>query len=400
MEVRAGSNHNPGLLKVARSQKESVRLPLVLRRTDWALVLSGLVLSVLGIVLLATAGNLAGVYGLLARQVLFVVVGLGLALLFGKLHYSAFRSLAGPIYIFCLLLLLLTLVQEHRIRGIAAWLVVGGVQLQPSELMKVGMVLVLARIISGNHGDALSTRRFIAALGTVALPSALVLGQPDLGTVVLLVLTALGMLLVAGLSRPQKAFLVLTGIVVAVIAWKFLLVGYQRERFLVFLNPERDPLGSGYTVLQARTAFGSGGLFGRGLGWGTQSRLNFLPEAHTDFVFARLGEELGLIGVTLTLGLFGVLFSRLLRAPSRTSDGFGRALVVGSFLSLLVGLAVNAGMNVGLLPVTGVPLPFISYGGSSLVTSFLFLGMSLSVVVHGERWEPVPVESALIEAHA
>jgi rod shape determining protein RodA len=262
------------------------------------------------------------------------------------------------------------------------------------------VVLVLARIIGGNRGVTLSARRFIAALGTVALPAALILQQPDLGTVVLLVLTALGMFLVAGLSRQQKVFLFLSGMVIAVISWKFLLVGYQRERFLVFLTPERDPLGSGYTVLQARTAFGSGGLFGRGLGWGSQSRLNVLPEARTDFAFARLGEELGFLGVTLTLGLFGVLFSRLLRASQRTSDGFGRALVVGSFLSLLVGLAVNAGMNIGLLPVTGVPLPFISYGGSSLVASFLFLGMSLSVVVHGERWEPVPIESALIEAHA
>lgn len=377
-----------------------MRFAFVLRRTDWALVACGAVLSVLGIVLLGTAGNLAGVHAFLTRQILFTILGLGLALFFGALHYSAFRTLAGPLYIVCLLLLLLTLIQEHRIRGITAWLVVGGVQLQPSELMKVGMVLVLARIISGNQGVALSARRFIAALGTVALPSALILKQPDLGTVVLLVLTALGMLLVAGLSRKQKVFLVLSGMVMAVIAWKFLLVGYQRERFLVFLKPERDPLGAGYTVLQARTAFGSGGLFGRGLGWGSQSRLNFLPEAHTDFAFARLGEELGFLGVTLTLGLFGVLFSRLLRAPSRTSDGFGRALVVGSFLSLLVGLAVNAGMNIGLLPVTGVPLPFISYGGSSLVASFLFLGMSLSVVVHGERWEPVPLESALIEAQA
>lgn len=370
------------------------------RRMDWALLGSALFLTVLGLVLLATSGTGPGPHGLLLRQGAFVLLGIGLALLLGSLHYSGFQSLAGPLYIGTLALIVLTLLQAHRIRGIAAWLVLGGVQVQPSEFMKVALVLVLARILAGNRGALLSGRRLLVGLLAVGVPSLFILRQPDLGTVGLLVLTALGMLAAGGLSLKQAIRLAAAGAIVGVIAWQFLLVGYQKERLLVFLNPERDPLGTGYTVLQARTAFGSGGLVGRGLGWGPQSRLNFLPETHTDFVFARLGEELGLLGICVTLGLFGVLFWRMLRAAERTSDAFGRALVVGSVLSFLSGLAVNAGMNIGLLPVTGVPLPFISYGGSNLLASFLLLGMSLSVVVHGERWEPMSEEAALIEARA
>ncbi|TSC72890.1 MAG: rod shape determining protein RodA [Parcubacteria group bacterium Gr01-1014_38] len=375
-----------------------MRLPTILRRVDWALVASALLLALLGVVLLSTAGETTGARALAVRQALFAAVGIALVFLLGSVHYSVFRTLAGPLYVVVLLLVVLTLVQEHRIRGVAAWLVVGGAQLQPSELLKVALVLVLARLSGESSTPWLSGRRLLSAIAVVGLPIVLVLRQPDLGMAVLLMLISLGMILVAGLSRAQKIALGALALLAGFLAWEVFFADYQKERILVFLNPQRDPLGSGYTALQARTAFGSGGILGRGLGWGPQSRLNFLPEAHTDFVFARIGEELGLVGVVIVLALFGVLFSRLLRAAQRTSDAFGRSLAVGSLLTMLVGLAVNAGMNIGLLPVTGVPLPFVSYGGSNLLASSLLLGLSLSVVVHGERWEGITAESALIEA--
>lgn len=371
-----------------------------LRRVDWVLLGSALTLSVIGLVLLATAGGETPTQGLAVRQGVVLAVASVLALAIGTLHYSVFRSLASPLYLAVLILTALTIFQAHRIRGVAAWLVLGGIQLQPSELVRFALVLVMARLLSGNQSSVLHLRRLLAALAILGLPLALILRQPDLGTAILLVLTAFGMLLVAGFSRWQKVLLTCGVLALVVGAWYGLLAPYQKERLLVFLHPARDPLGTGYTAIQARTAFGSGGLTGRGLGWGSQSRLNFLPEAHTDFVFARIGEELGLVGVFVTLGLFAALFARLIRAALRTSDVFGRAIAVGSLFSFLTGLTMNAGMNVGLFPVVGVPLPFLSYGGSNLLASYLLLGVSLSVAIHGERWEPIAEESALLEASA
>ncbi len=364
-----------------------MHLPVALRRLDWALLASATLLTLVSIVLLATAGQATEARALAARQGVFFGIGLALLLLTSRVHYSVFRSLAGPAYVVVLLLLVVPLLQGHLIRGTAAWITVGSARLQPAELMKAALILVLARIIAGNQRSHLSTPRLIAALLTVAIPAALILRQPDLGTAALLGATTLGMLMVAGLSRAQTLTLLGGGALLAVLAWQFLLVGYQKDRLLVFLHPDRDPYGAGYSVLQARTAFGSGGLTGRGLGWGPQSRLNFLPEAHTDFVFARIGEELGLVGVSVTLGLFAVLFHRMLRAAHRTSDAFGRVLAAGAAVALFSGVLVNVGMNVGLLPVTGIPLPFLSYGGSSLLTSYVLLGLAASVVAHGERWE-------------
>lgn len=375
-----------------------MRLLSVVRRLDWAMVGSALLLTVLGVVLLATAGEETGARALAVRQ--GIVVGLAVILLFlvGKVHYSVVRTIAGPAYILTMLLLLVTLLQAHAIRGVAAWIVVGGARIQPAEFMKVALVVVLARIISGNRGRTLSWRRLVAALAALALPAALILRQPDLGTVGLLVIVTLGTLGIAGLSRRQWTLILGGGMLLAVLAWSFVLVSYQKDRLRVFLDPTLDPRGAGYAILQARTAFGSGGLTGRGLGWGPQSRLNFLPEVHTDFVFARIGEELGLVGVLVVLALFGLLLHRMVRAADRTSDPFGRALAVGGCLTILTGLAVNAGMNVGLLPVTGIPLPFVSYGGSSLLASFILLGLVASVVLHGERWESGDGEDGVLPA--
>lgn len=375
-----------------------MRFPLVLRRLDWALLASALLLSALGVSLLATAGESTAARALAIRQGLFLAAAFGVSLLLGRTHYSILRSFVGPLYAVTLLLLVLTLFQGHAIRGAAAWIVIGGTQIQPGEIMKVALVLVLARIAGGNKGSTLSWKRLLLALVAVGVPSVVILRQPDLGTLALLVLVTFAMLVLAGLRRSQWLLLLGGTAFSVLLAWQFLFADYQKERVRVFLQPARDPLGAGYTVIQARTAFGSGGLTGRGLGWGPQSRLNFLPEVHTDFVFARIGEELGLLGVTVTLALFGLLLTRMLRAARRTSDAFGRILSAGAALALLVGFAVNAGMNVGLLPVTGVPLPLVSYGGSSLLVSYVFVGLAASIGVHGERWEGTDAEAALVEA--
>lgn len=369
-----------------------------IRRIDWAMIGAAAILSILSVVLLATAGEGTGIRSLAEKQAMFAVIGLAISLLLSRYHYSVFRTWAGPFFIIVFFLILITLFQSQAIRGAAAWIVLGGARLQPAEFMKVGIVLVLARIIGGNRDSILTGRRLAAALFIVGVPSMLVMMQPDVGTAGLIVLAALGILLIAGMSRKHLLILCGASALLTVLAWNFLLVGYQKERVLVFMDSSRDPGGAGYSVLQAQTAFGSGGLTGRGLGWGPQSRLNFLPEAHTDFIFARIGEELGLVGVSLTLALFGLLLFRIISAARRTSDSFGKTIAVGVVVTILVGATVNIGMNVGLLPVTGVPLPFVSYGGSSLLASYILLGLALSVSLHGETWEESDDEDLLSSA--
>lgn len=359
----------------------------VLGRSDPVLLGSAFLLSALSLVLLWTGpdGGFSGSFFL--RQSVFLSLALVVCGFVARVHYSLARSLAGGAYGVLLLLLVLLVFYGRVVRGAASWFSLGIVHLQPGEIAKVILVVVLAKVLSERQEGRFRTRSLLFTMITMGIPIAFILAQPDFGTAALLVFLWAGMVIVAGLTRRHALALSAAAVLGAILGWSFLLQDYQRERMRVFLNPQRDPLGSGYTILQSVTAFGSGGLFGRGLGYGPQSRLKFLPEHHTDFIFARVGEELGLVGVAGMLVLYSIILRRILRAAERTSDPFGRALAVGTFLTFLIGMMVNAGMNVGLLPVTGVPLPLVSYGGSSLLTMYLLLGLVESVIIHGETWE-------------
>ena len=357
-----------------------------LRRSDPLLAGSALFLALVSLVLLGTGteGRLTSEF--FVRQVVSLGIAVLVFLLASRTHYTFARTLAPLSYVL-LVGLLFVVLQSQAIRGAASWLVFGTLRLQPAELAKVVLVLVLAKVLSERRRERLDARVLLLTMIYVGIPIGLVLVQPDVGTAVLLTLLWLGMVAIAGLNRRQAAVLLFLALLGSMLGWSLLFHDYQKERLRVFFQPGMDPLGAGYTVLQSVTAFGSGGWGGRGLGYGPQSRLKFLPEHHTDFIFARIGEELGFVGVLGVLTLYGFMLLRMLRAAVRTSDPFGRTLAVGAFLTLLVGVFVNAGMNIGLLPVTGVPLPFISYGGSSLVTMFLLLGLVESVLIHGETWE-------------
>lgn len=370
-----------------------------LRRSDPVLAGCALLLSLLSLLLLGTGTEGWFTSGFFIRQAVSLGVAIFAFLVVSRMHYALFRSLAPAAYV-VLSGLLLVVLQSEVIRGAASWLAVGTLRLQPSELAKIVLVLVLAKVLSERRGERLGTRTLLLTMVYVGIPIALVLAQPDIGTAALLILLWLGMVVVAGMNRQQVLVLALFAVIIGSVSWWFFLHEYQKDRLRVFLQPGSDPLGAGYTVIQSVTAFGSGGLWGRGLGYGPQSRLKFLPEHHTDFIFARIGEELGLVGVVGVLTLYGIILFRALRAAQRTSDPFGRALGVGAFLTLLVGVMVNAGMNVGLLPVTGVPLPLVSYGGSSLVTMFLLIGLVESILIHGETWETGDEEEFGLEVTA
>lgn len=355
------------------------------RRSDPLLWGSALLLTVISLVLLSTGSSNSG-GGTLIKQAIAAFLGVSLMFFIARSHYTLARSFAFILFILLVILLGIVL-QGKNIRGAASWLVFGGFHLQPGEIAKAILIVVFAKILGESKRGVSENKVLLKTIFFAVIPIGMVLIQPDFGTGMLLVFIWFGMVAVANMTKKQFVLLLLVAAIAGSCAWLFFLKPYQKDRILIFLNPGADPLGRGYTVLQSITAFGSGGLWGRGLGYGPQSRLNFLPENSTDFIFARIGEELGLVGVLGVMTIYGVMLWRMLNAATKTTDSFGRAIAVGAFVALLSGVVVNSGMNVGILPVTGVPLPFISYGGSSLLTMFIIIGLVESVIIHGETWE-------------
>ena len=260
--------------------------------------------------------------------------------------------------------------------------VLGFVSLQPSELMKPAIVLALARYFQGVTQDEIGNPLILAIpLAMILAPAALIILQPDLGTAMLIVMSATMMMFMAGVRMWKFAIVGACGLAALPIAWTFL-HDYQRNRVLTFLNPESDPLGTGYHILQSKIAFGSGGLFGKGFMGGTQAHLNFLPERHTDFILTMLAEELGMVGLLALLTVFIVFICYGYAIALRCRHQFGRLLAIGLTASFFLYFFINLGMVMGLLPVVGVPMPFVSYGGTSLLTLMFSVGLLMNVYVH------------------
>jgi rod shape determining protein RodA len=294
----------------------------------------------------------------------------------------------GVYFLYGFIILLLSLVFALGIVRLGAqrWLKFGGMNFQPSELAKVVVIILLARYFSKKSLGDISLapsrlgllRAVILPFAFVAVPMALIIEQPDLGSALLLLFIFIAMLFLANI-RMSHVLIICSGIILAVpVFWRFLR-GYQKERLLVFLNPNIDPLGAGYTLIQSKIAIGSGGFFGKGWLSGTQSQLRFLPESHTDFIFAALAEEWGLLGCVILLFLFYLLIREGLLIASRTTNSFGRLLACGISVMLGIQSVVNIAMTMGLMPVVGVPLPLMSYGGSSIVVTFAALGILANI---------------------
>jgi rod shape determining protein RodA len=262
--------------------------------------------------------------------------------------------------------------------GAQRWLSVGGFPLEPSELSKLMLVILLAAILSRSR--RLRWRAFGLVLVLAAPPAALILTQPDLGTAIVFCAVLLGMLFLGGARWGQLASIGVAALV-AIPVLPYVLHGYQRRRLEIFLNPGSDPLGAGYNLVQARIAVGSGGLFGQGWLHGVQGQLGFVPERATDFIFAIYAEQFGLLGCLVLLAVFGTMLIRTLKAAAGAPDRFGELICAGVFLVVFVQVVENVGMNIGALPIAGIPLPLISYGGSAVITTFAALGLVQSVVI-------------------
>ncbi len=352
-----------------------------LRRLDWVLLISTFLLVCFGLVALYGIAVSQEVpdWGNLTKQIIALTLGLVAALVLALTNYRWFRTSARLLYVCGLALSASVLLFGQVIRGTRGWFTFGGFSFQPVEVVKIVVIIFLAWYFA-QQPRPLNQMKFILISGAaVFVFFGLTVLQPDLGSALILFFLWLGLLAVIGL-RPWQWLLFGAGIIIAVVmAWNFVLAPYQQSRLTIFLDPSADPLGAGYNVTQSMIAIGSGGLVGSGLSFGSQSQLKFLPEAHTDFVFAVIAQELGLIGVSLLLALFAVVFFRLLRIARRCPDDFGLFIIVGIMLLLFIQLIMNVGMNLGMAPVTGITLPFVSYGGSSLIVMLAAIGIAQSV---------------------
>ena len=354
----------------------------LIQNFDWPLLALAIALALIGIVNLISAapGDAAGIPPTAWRQLGWL--GLGLLALAAALvpDYRSLERLAIPIYGLCVALLVAVLLSGPVVKGSQRWLLLGGMHVQPSELTKLAMVLLFARLLQRREASSeLRLLDLIFPAVLLGIPVALVLRQPDLGTAITIALVSGTFLLVARVRFASLVWLLAAGVVSAGLAWFYYLHDYQKERVLTFLHPERDPLGAAYHAIQSQIAVGSGGLLGRGFLRGPQSQLDFLPEQQTDFVFSVLGEEWGFVGAAVVLLLYLAMMVRGLMIARASKDLFGAYLALGVVGLFLWAGAVNVAMVLGVLPVVGIPLPFLSYGGSSLVTCLLGIGLLMNV---------------------
>lgn len=361
-----------------------------LREFRWGLLLLLSVIAAIGIAMLySTAGSMAGEHAgqgsmdpWASRQLQRYLIGVVILIAVALIDIRWWMAAAYPAYFAALVLLLG--VEFAGVTGMGAkrWVDLYLFRLQPSEVMKIALVLALARYLHGLSVDQISRFRYLLpAIVLIAVPVGLVVKQPDLGTAILLLVGGASILFLGGLRWRIVGFAGVLGAIGAGVGWQFM-QDYQKQRVLTFLNPENDPLGTGYHILQSKIALGAGGVFGRGYLQGTQSHLNFLPEKHTDFIFTMFAEEFGLLGSISLLGLYLMVLLYGLNIALQSRNQFGRLVCMGVMVTFLLYILINTAMVMGLVPVVGVPLPLVSYGGTSMLALMFGFGLVMSVYIH------------------
>ena len=350
---------------------------------DWYLIINGLVLLGVGILNLisATRSIDSGTLNLLTKQLVAFVIGLAAILVVTNWDYRLIAAYSRYFYISGLVLVLIVLIIGTIAGGAKRWLTILGIAFQPSELMKPIMILLLANMLSQRkkENEPLGMGDILLPLAYIIVPCILILKQPDLGTAVVILLSCFSLLWFVGLTRWTYAFLITVAFASVPLMWKFIMKPYQKMRILSLINPDLDPSGIGYHSIQAKIAVGSGQLFGKGYLNGTQHKLHFIPEHHTDFIFTVFGEEWGFIGSIVLFILFISFIYRCLKISQSTSDQVGSLIAFGIASIIFIQFTINILMAINLAPVVGIPLPFISYGGSSLISTLIGVGLLLNV---------------------
>lgn len=349
---------------------------------DWTLLLPALALSLLGILTMSTFGTGAS---LASRQLLWLAIAtvLYISLSLFDMRFIRRTPAVMAVYIFSVLLLALLLLVAHPVMGARAWFSLGPISFQPADLAKLALVALLAKYLSRRHVEIRNFKHIIVSGAYTLVLLLLILAEPDMGNAIIFGSLWLGMMLVSGISKKHLIVLGLLGLTAASMLWFGGLKPYQRARIVSFVNPAADIHGAGYNAYQAKIAVGSGEMFGKSIGYGTQSKLRFLPEYQTDFIFAAFAEEWGFAGVVLLLTLYGLLFARLIQIARAAATNFDAFFTLGILILLAAHLAIHTGISLGLLPVTGTTIPFMSSGGSHLVLEFAALGIITSLARHG-----------------
>ncbi len=355
------------------------------KKLDWVLIICAV---------LITAFGLAGIYSTslakdnffnFEKQIIFFALGFSLMLAISFFDYRILRNNSYSIlifYFFCLMLLVGLFFFAPMIRGTRGWYKIGFLTLDPIELIKIVLIILLAKYFSMRHIEMYKLRHILISGFYVFLPAVLIFMKPDLGGVTILLLMWLGILLVSGIKLNHFLILLLCFILVAGFSWHFLLKDYQQERIISFIFPY-DVLGGSWSQTQTKIAIGSGQIFGQGLGKGSQVQYGFLPEPHTDFIFSVIAEEWGIVGVSVFFILYLILIWRVLKIAIKSNSNFPRLFVVGFSIVLITQFVINIGMNLSILPVVGIALPFVSYGGSGMIANFVSLGILQSIKVRG-----------------
>lgn len=350
----------------------------LLRNIDWVLIFLLLMNSVAGVLVIYSSSHyLQGNFAL--RQVLWIIFSLAILLAFLLLDYNFLLNYSYYIYILFIILLGGILLFGNLIAGAKSWIRFPFFQIQPSELTKIAVILLLAHIFSEFRRKTISFSMGILSSGVVFLPVFLVALQPDLGTALSFLPILLGAMILAGLNKKTLVYILFIALIVGIGGWNFFFLDYQKQRIKTLVLPGEDPLGSGYHILQSKIAVGSGGFLGKGYKKGTQSQLRFLPARHTDFVFSVIGEEMGFLGVVSVIVIYFLFLARLFLSVFQSRDRAGVYIIFIVALMIACQFLINVLMTIGLFPIAGIPLPLLSYGGSSLLTNYLAVSLVLNV---------------------
>ncbi len=351
----------------------------IIKKVDWLLLFFTLPIMFAGLVTMKSFDGGPSLF--FNHQIIWIIVSVIIFILFSVIDFRFIRrtSVLIGLYLFFLLSLFLLMIFGHVAGGARSWFSFGGFSFQPTDMIKLVVILILAKYFSRRHVEIAHYKHILISALYAVVPFILVFLQPDFGSAMIIFLIWIGMVLVSGISKKHLFFVFLAGVLAFMALWFFVFQPYQKARIINFIDPYTNIHGSGYNAIQSTIAVGSGQFFGKGVGFGTQSRLKFLPEYETDFIFAAFAEEWGFFGVMLLLILYILIIGRIMNLASRGSTNFEVLFGLGVIIFFVSHMVINIGMNIGILPVTGITLPFMSYGGSHLLAEFMALGIISSM---------------------
>jgi len=355
------------------------------KKIDRILLTSTLFLVAIGLLSIYSSSLGRGDFLNFKKQVIFLAISFLLMLFFSFFDWRVFREnsyLILFLYFSCVVALIGLFFFAPEIRGAKGWYKLGPISIDPIEFTKIILLILLAKYFSIRHVEMYRIHHILISGVYVLVPATLIFFQPDLGSVLILILLWIGILIISGIKLRHFLFLTFLSLLILGLIWSFFLKDYQKQRIVSFLQPQIEPLGTSWSGIQAKIAIGSGGFWGQGIGKGSQVQLGFLPEPQTDFIFAAIAEEMGILGIGVAFFLFSFLVWRILKIAISARSNFPRLFASGLAILLISQIFIHIGMNLGLLPIIGIPLPFISYGGSSLISNFISLGILQNFRVH------------------